>query len=78
MLRNGETHADIARTYGVDATTIGRLDCLPAKQPVLAALMSRRLLAPFLGPFLHGKRFVADVINYVAGFIFSTIKPMTR
>jgi hypothetical protein len=28
-LRNGETQADIARTYGVDATTIGRLDCLP-------------------------------------------------
>ena len=26
-LRNGETQADIARTYGVDATTIGRLDC---------------------------------------------------
>ena len=25
--RNGETQADIARTYGVDATTIGRLDC---------------------------------------------------
>jgi DNA invertase Pin-like site-specific DNA recombinase len=29
-LRNGETQADIARTYGVDATTIGRLDCSPA------------------------------------------------
>jgi DNA invertase Pin-like site-specific DNA recombinase len=29
-LRNGETQADIARTYGVDATTIGRLDCAPA------------------------------------------------
>ena len=28
-LRNGETQADIARTYGVDATTIGRLDCAP-------------------------------------------------
>ena len=26
----GETQADIARTYGVDATTIGRLDCSPA------------------------------------------------
>src|SRR5215813_504729 len=26
-LRNGETQADIARTYGVDATAIGRLDC---------------------------------------------------
>jgi hypothetical protein len=26
-MRNGETQADIARTYGVDATTIGRLDC---------------------------------------------------
>ena len=26
-LRNGETQADIARTYGVDPTTIGRLDC---------------------------------------------------
>ena len=25
-MRNGETQADIARTYGVDATTIGRLD----------------------------------------------------
>jgi hypothetical protein len=23
-MRNGETQADIARTYGVDATTIGR------------------------------------------------------
>jgi DNA invertase Pin-like site-specific DNA recombinase len=29
-LRNGETQADIARTYGVDATTIGRLDCAAA------------------------------------------------
>jgi DNA invertase Pin-like site-specific DNA recombinase len=29
-LRNGETQADIARTYGVDATTIGRLDCAVA------------------------------------------------
>ena len=29
-MRNGETQADIARTYGVDATTIGRLDCLAA------------------------------------------------
>jgi DNA invertase Pin-like site-specific DNA recombinase len=29
-LRNGETQADIARTYSVDATTIGRLDCAPA------------------------------------------------
>jgi DNA invertase Pin-like site-specific DNA recombinase len=29
-MRNGETQADIARTYGVDATTIGRLDCAPA------------------------------------------------
>src|SRR5215468_8825660 len=29
-LRNGETQADIARTYGVDATTIGRLDCAGA------------------------------------------------
>ena len=28
-MRNGETQADIARTYGVDATTIGRLDCAP-------------------------------------------------
>jgi DNA invertase Pin-like site-specific DNA recombinase len=28
-LRNGETQADIVRTYGVDATTIGRLDCAP-------------------------------------------------
>jgi DNA invertase Pin-like site-specific DNA recombinase len=28
-LRNGETQADIARTYAVDATTIGRLDCAP-------------------------------------------------
>jgi len=26
-LRHGETQADIARTYGVDATAIGRLDC---------------------------------------------------
>jgi hypothetical protein len=26
-LRAGETQADIARTYGVDPTTIGRLDC---------------------------------------------------
>ena len=30
-MRNDETQADIARTYGVDATTIGRLDCLPAQ-----------------------------------------------
>ena len=29
-LRNGETQADIARTFRVDATTIGRLDCLAA------------------------------------------------
>jgi DNA invertase Pin-like site-specific DNA recombinase len=29
-MRNGETQADSARTYGVDATTIGRLDCAPA------------------------------------------------
>jgi DNA invertase Pin-like site-specific DNA recombinase len=29
-LRKGETQADIARTYGVDTTTIGRLDCSPA------------------------------------------------
>ena len=29
-LRNGETQADIARTYGVDATTTGRLDCSAA------------------------------------------------
>jgi DNA invertase Pin-like site-specific DNA recombinase len=29
-LKAGETQADIARTYGVDATTIGRLDCSPA------------------------------------------------
>jgi DNA invertase Pin-like site-specific DNA recombinase len=29
-LRNGETQAAIARTYGVDATTIGRLDCAAA------------------------------------------------
>jgi DNA invertase Pin-like site-specific DNA recombinase len=28
-LRNGETQADIARTYGVDPTTIGRLGCSP-------------------------------------------------
>jgi hypothetical protein len=27
---NGETQTDIARTYGVDATTIGRLDCSAA------------------------------------------------
>jgi hypothetical protein len=26
-LRNGETLAAIALTYGVDATTIGRIDC---------------------------------------------------
>jgi DNA invertase Pin-like site-specific DNA recombinase len=32
-LRNGETQADIARTYGVDATTIGRLDCAPSDAP---------------------------------------------
>jgi DNA invertase Pin-like site-specific DNA recombinase len=31
-MRNGETQADIARTYGVDATTIGSLDCLPASR----------------------------------------------
>jgi hypothetical protein len=29
-LRNGETQAEIAQTYGVDATTIGRLDCAAA------------------------------------------------
>jgi DNA invertase Pin-like site-specific DNA recombinase len=29
-LRKGETQAEIARTYGVDATTIGRLDCAAA------------------------------------------------
>ena len=29
-LRNGETQAEIARTYDVDATTIGRLDCVAA------------------------------------------------
>jgi DNA invertase Pin-like site-specific DNA recombinase len=29
-LRNGETQADVARTYGVDATTIGRLEGSPA------------------------------------------------
>jgi DNA invertase Pin-like site-specific DNA recombinase len=29
-MRNGETQADIARTYGVDATTIGRPDCSAA------------------------------------------------
>jgi hypothetical protein len=29
-LRNGEAQADIARTYGVDGTTIGRLDCAAA------------------------------------------------
>ena len=29
-LRNGETQAEIARTYDVDATTIGRLDCAAA------------------------------------------------
>ena len=29
-LRNGETQAEIARTYSVDATTIGRLDCAAA------------------------------------------------
>ena len=29
-LRNGETQAEIARTYGVDATTIGQLDCSAA------------------------------------------------
>jgi transcriptional regulator with XRE-family HTH domain len=26
-LRAGDTQAEIARTYGVDATTIGRLEC---------------------------------------------------
>jgi DNA invertase Pin-like site-specific DNA recombinase len=29
-LLNGETQADVARTYGVDPTTTGRLDCSPA------------------------------------------------
>ena len=29
-LRNGETQAGIARTYGLDGTTIGRLDCATA------------------------------------------------
>ena len=29
-LRNGETQAEIARTYDVDATTIGQLDCVAA------------------------------------------------
>lgn len=32
-LKAGETQADIARTYGVDATTIGRLDCAPEGTP---------------------------------------------
>ena len=40
--------------------------------------VKHNLLAPFLFPFLEGKGFVADVINYVAGLIFSTIKPMPR
>ena len=28
-LRKGEAQADIARTYDLDATTIGRLGCAP-------------------------------------------------
>jgi DNA invertase Pin-like site-specific DNA recombinase len=31
-LRNGETQAEVARTYSVDATTIGRLDCSAARE----------------------------------------------
>jgi hypothetical protein len=31
-LRKGEAQADIARTYGLDATTIGRLGCAPAQK----------------------------------------------
>ena len=29
LRKAGETQAEIARTYGVDATTIGRLECTP-------------------------------------------------
>ena len=48
------------------------------EMPSSSVSLRRRLLAPFLSPFLDGKGFVANVINYIAGFIFSTIKPMPR
>ena len=36
-LRNGETQADIARSYAVDATTIGRLRPFSALADVVVA-----------------------------------------
>ena len=71
------------------ATTVGQRRKLSRRPPLRPPLRMRadrnsqsptrrRLLAPFLSPFLVGKTFVADVINYVAGLIFSTIKPVPR
>ena len=37
------------------------------EMPSSSVSLRRRLLAPFLSPFLDGERFVADVINYIAG-----------
>jgi hypothetical protein len=34
-------------------------------------------LAPFLSPFFLGHGPIADVVNYIVGFIFSTIEPAT-
>jgi DNA invertase Pin-like site-specific DNA recombinase len=39
-MRNGETQADIARTYGVDATTIGRLAQAAGRLPHLLAWLA--------------------------------------
>jgi hypothetical protein len=33
-------------------------------------------LAPFLSPFFLGHGPIADVVNYIVGFIFGTIEPM--
>jgi hypothetical protein len=41
-LRNGETQAEIARNYGVDATTIGRLDCADPAWSSYRYLLNRR------------------------------------
>ena len=52
--RNGETQAEIARTYGVDATTIGRLDCAPAGKK------QREVLEPALLSAITAARTKAD------------------
>jgi DNA invertase Pin-like site-specific DNA recombinase len=43
-MRNGETQADIARTYEVAATTIGRLDCSSARHSPTMTLGDMREL----------------------------------